>query len=166
MHLQLHTGTPKPQRPVRLARVLRDLSGTPGAWRQRRGSFLVLVVGTLALLAVVMLVYVSVGNQDEHTRAALKNALDHAYVGWNRKPVAFVSYGGTSGGVRAVEQLRQVAVELQMASIRDEVNIPFIGRAMDEQGEPRDELHRKRLDAVLTDLAWWTETLRAGRARG
>lgn len=97
--------------------------------------------------------------------AALKNALDYAYAGWNRKPVAFVSYGGSSGGVRAVQQLRQVAVELQMAPVRDEVNIPFVGRALDEGGEPKEEFHRKRLDAVLTDLAWWTETLKAGRER-
>lgn len=97
--------------------------------------------------------------------AGLKNALDYAYAGWNRKPVAFVSYGGSSGGVRAVQQLRQVAVELQMAPIREEVNIPFVSRALDEQGRPADELHRKRLDAVLTDLSWWAETLKAGRSR-
>ena len=61
--------------------------------------------------------------------------------------------------------LRQVAVELQMAPVRDEVNLPFIGRALDERGDPKEEFHRKRLDAVLTDLAWWTETLSAGRQR-
>lgn len=97
--------------------------------------------------------------------AALKNAFDYTYAGWNRKPIGFVSYGGSSGGVRAVQQLRQVAVELQMAPVRDEVNIPFVGRALDERGEPKEEFHRKRLDALLTDLAWWTETLNAGRAR-
>ena len=55
-----------------LTAALRAASGAPAAWReQRRGSFLVMVVGTLALLAVVMLVYVSVGNQDTATKAAL-----------------------------------------------------------------------------------------------
>ncbi|MEI7656773.1 MAG: hypothetical protein WCK33_01770 [Phycisphaerae bacterium] len=55
-----------------LAAVLRGVSGAPAAWNRRsRGSFLVIVVGTLALLAVVMLVYVSVGNQDTRTKAAL-----------------------------------------------------------------------------------------------
>lgn len=95
--------------------------------------------------------------------AALKNALDYAYVGWNRKPMAFVSYGGSSGGVRAVEQLRLVAIELQLAPIRDEVNIPFIGRALDPQGVPIDELHRKRLEAMLGELAWWARALKAAR---
>jgi NAD(P)H-dependent FMN reductase len=97
--------------------------------------------------------------------AALKNALDYVYAGWNRKPVAFVSYGGSSGGVRAVEQLRQVAVELQLAPLRDEVNIPFVGRALDDQGVPKDEFHRKRLEALLDELSWWSETLKAGRER-
>ncbi len=97
--------------------------------------------------------------------AGLKNALDYAYAGWNRKPVAFVSYGGTSGGVRAVQQLRQVVVELQMAPVRDEVNIPFVSRAIDAAGVPSDELHHKRLDALLDALTWWAETLKQGRER-
>ena len=49
--------------------------------------------------------------------AALKNALDYAYKEWNKKPVAFVGYGGV-GGARAVEQLRLNSIELQMAPIR------------------------------------------------
>ena len=95
--------------------------------------------------------------------AGLKNALDFAYTGWNKKPVAFVSYGGSSGGVRSVQQLRQVVVELQMAPLRDEVNIPFVPRAIDEHGRPNDEFHQKRLETLLTELRWWTDALKAGR---
>ena len=61
--------------------------------------------------------------------AVLKNALDYAFQQFNRKPAAFVGYGGV-GAARAIEQLRMVAVELQMAPIRYEVNIamePFLG---------------------------------------
>ena len=66
------TGLDAPGREPGLAAVLRGVSGAPAAWNRRsRGSFLVIVVGTLALLAVVMLVYVSVGNQDTRTKAAL-----------------------------------------------------------------------------------------------
>ncbi len=54
--------------------------------------------------------------------AVLKNALDSVYVEWNKKAVGFVSYGSVGGG-RVVEQLRQVAVELQMAPIRSAVHI-------------------------------------------
>jgi NAD(P)H-dependent FMN reductase len=66
--------------------------------------------------------------------AALKSALDHAYDEWNRKPVAFVSYGGHAAGYRAVEQLRLVAVELQMVPIREQVAIQAPWAAFDEQG--------------------------------
>src|SRR5262249_44351943 len=52
----------------------------------------------------------------------LKNALDYAYKEWNKKPIAFVGYGGV-GAARAVEQLRLHAVELQMAPIRAGVHI-------------------------------------------
>ena len=96
---------------------------------------------------------------------SLKNALDYLYAPWNNKPVAFASYGGTSGGVRAVQQLRQVVVELQMAPIRAEVNIPFVARAFGEQGEPVDPLHAKRAAAMFDQLAWWAIVLREGRER-
>src|SRR5208282_1840956 len=54
--------------------------------------------------------------------AVLKNALDYAYPEWNRKAAACVGYGAV-GGARAVEQLRQVFVELQLAPTRTGVNI-------------------------------------------
>jgi len=97
--------------------------------------------------------------------AGLKNAIDHVYNGWNRKPAAFVSYGGPAGGVRSVQQLRQVVIELQMAPVRDEVNIPFIGRALDERGEPKEEFQTKRLNRLFDSLEWWTRTLKTGRSR-
>lgn len=46
----------------------------------------------------------------------LKNAFDGAHAEWVRKPVAFVGYGGV-GGARAIEHLRGVVIELEMASI-------------------------------------------------
>ncbi|NLD34188.1 MAG: NAD(P)H-dependent oxidoreductase [Clostridiales bacterium] len=52
--------------------------------------------------------------------AALKNALDFLYNEWNDKAVAFVGYG-SAGGVRAVEQLRLITAELQMAGVRNQV---------------------------------------------
>ena len=57
------------------------------------------------------------------TSAVLKNAIDWVYPEWNRKPAAFVSYGGAMG-VRAVQQLRETSVEVQMAPIRSAVHIP------------------------------------------
>src|SRR5712672_4316601 len=48
------------------------------------------------------------------TSAVLKNAIDWVYPEWNRKAAAFVSYGSTMGA-RAVQQLRETAIEIQMA---------------------------------------------------
>lgn len=95
--------------------------------------------------------------------AALKNALDTVYKEWNRKPVAFVSYGGPAGGVRAVEQLRQIAVELQLAPIQAAVMIPLISQAFDDQGNPTNERLAGGADRLLTELAWWTNALKQAR---
>jgi NAD(P)H-dependent FMN reductase len=54
------------------------------------------------------------------TSGALKNAIDFLYQEWNNKAVGFVSYGGV-GGTRAVEHLRLIAGELQMADVRSQV---------------------------------------------
>jgi NAD(P)H-dependent FMN reductase len=68
--------------------------------------------------------------------AVLKNALDHVFAEWNGKPVGFVGYGGPGAGLRAVEQLRQVVVELEMVPMRQQVAIPNVYAAFDEQGRP------------------------------
>ncbi len=99
--------------------------------------------------------------------AVLKNALDYVYQEWNRKPVAFISYGATSG-VRAVEQLRQVAIELQMAPTRTAVHIPFENylRAINDPTTPAQLLFKnldKKAEAMLAELLWWGSTLKSAR---
>jgi NAD(P)H-dependent FMN reductase len=99
--------------------------------------------------------------------AALKNALDHLYVEWNHKPVTFVTYGGSAGGVRAAEQLVQVVVELKMAPLRPQVHIPMVGRIFGRDGS--GEIEQRHVDAAnvaLRELAWWARALRAARAGG
>ena len=54
------------------------------------------------------------------TSGVLKNAIDYLYAEWNNKAVGFVSYGAV-GGARAVEHLRLVAGEVQMADVRQQV---------------------------------------------
>jgi len=66
--------------------------------------------------------------------AVLKNALDHVYREWSGKPVGFVGYGGPGGGIRAVEQLRQVVVELSMFPLRQQVVVPNVYQAFDGSG--------------------------------
>jgi NAD(P)H-dependent FMN reductase len=55
--------------------------------------------------------------------AVLKNAIDWVYPEWNRKAAGFVSYGSAMGA-RNVQQLRETAIELQLAPIRSSVHIP------------------------------------------
>lgn len=95
--------------------------------------------------------------------AVLKNALDHVYREWNRKPIAFVSYGAGGGGQRAVEQLRSVAVELQMVPIREQLAIPFPWMAFDESGNIRQQGAGKGIQRLADELLWWTQALSAAR---
>lgn len=94
----------------------------------------------------------------------LKTLIDAVGVEWRAKPVAFVSYGGVSGGLRAVEHLRNVFIELHAVPIRDAVSFPHAWEAFVD-GRPVDELRSRRaLQQMLGRLAWWARTLRAARA--
>ncbi len=85
--------------------------------------------------------------------SALKNALDYPYKEWNGKPVGFVSYGGVAAGSRATEHLRQVAAELRMYDVRDQVLIPAVWAAFDAAGVLLDaEKHRKNADLMVTEV--------------
>jgi len=99
--------------------------------------------------------------------AVLKNALDWVYPEWNRKAAAFVSHGGTAG-VRSVQQLREIAIELQLAPIRSSVHIPrevlfahFQGGDVDA-GLTALEAPAK---AMIDDLLWWVAALKSARER-
>lgn len=95
----------------------------------------------------------------------LKNALDYAYVEWNRKAVGFVGYGSV-GGARAVEQLRTISVELQMAPIRTGVHIQGADfMAVWQQGKDIRELThlQPNATAMLDELVWWTRALKTAR---
>jgi NAD(P)H-dependent FMN reductase len=107
--------------------------------------------------------YVLVTSEYNHGYAApLKNALDLLFAEWARKPVAFLSYGGASGGVRAVEQLRQVAIELEMVPLRRHVAIPAIFRRLDEERHLIDAPVNEA-QAMLDDLVWWASMLADAR---
>ncbi|HEX3796667.1 MAG TPA: NAD(P)H-dependent oxidoreductase [Acidimicrobiales bacterium] len=98
--------------------------------------------------------------------ASLKNALDHVFPEFNRKPVAFVGYGNV-GGARVVEQLRLVAVEFEMAPLRWAVHIlPDVMVAAMKAETFTPELFASldpRLDMLADDLVWWSNALRVAR---
>jgi len=100
--------------------------------------------------------------------AVLKNAFDSAFKEWNRKPIAFVGYGGV-GGARAIEQLRGTAIELQMAPIKHEVNIgmePFVGVLMQGKSLNDYEFLAQSRTLMFDNLVWWGEALKAARNKG
>lgn len=101
---------------------------------------------------------------------ALKNALDSIFFEWNNKPVAFVAYGG-AGGARSVEQLRQVAIELQMAPIRFAVHIFWdMYMKVVKETAPADpalfEPIRERTAGMLSQLVLWANTFKTLRVNG
>jgi NAD(P)H-dependent FMN reductase len=120
-------------------------------WRQRVGEF----DGFIATAA----------EYNHAPTAVLKNAFDSVYAEWNNKPIGFVGYGGM-GGARAVEQLRMVAVVLQMAPVARTVNIGMEaclgvmmhGKALNDYpflGESRT--------AMFDQLVWWGNALKVAR---
>ena len=96
--------------------------------------------------------------------ASLKHAIDQGYVEWMAKPVGFVSYGGTVGGVRAIEHLRHVFAELHAATIRDYVCFLMARRQFDTDGNPIDREGPHNAAKIMLDrLAWWADALRNAR---
>ncbi|MBY8855176.1 NAD(P)H-dependent oxidoreductase [Nocardia sp. CA2R105] len=95
--------------------------------------------------------------------ASLKTALDSAKREWRAKPIGFVGYGGMSGGLRAIEQLRQVVAEVHMVSIRESVSFHQAKRAFDADGETRDGAAIDAAQRLLRQLAWWAGHLREAR---
>jgi NAD(P)H-dependent FMN reductase len=97
--------------------------------------------------------------------AVLKNALDYAGSQWYRKPAGFIGYGGIGGG-RAVEHLRMIAVELQMAPVKAAVHIVWADYLPVAQGQKKledlDHLNQAAT-ALLDDVVWWATALRTAR---
>jgi NAD(P)H-dependent FMN reductase len=95
----------------------------------------------------------------------LKIAIDQYKHEWRTKPVAFVSYGGISGGLRAVEQLRLVFAELHAMTVRNVVSFAMARRRFDPDGRPLDEPDANAAAKDMLDqLAWWALALHEGRA--
>lgn len=94
----------------------------------------------------------------------LKSAIDSVRKEWFAKPVAFVSYGGMSGGLRAVEQLRGVFSELHVTSVRTSVSL-HNAQGLFVAGPGGEGLRgaEAAVEEMLDQLAWWGESLRQAR---
>lgn len=96
---------------------------------------------------------------------ALLNALHYVYKEWNYKPAAFVSYGGMSGGIRAVQVEKLMLTTLKMVPIMEAVAIPMVAQYLDDGGTfVPDEKHISSAVALVKELHRWAEALKPMRA--
>ncbi|HEX6988159.1 MAG TPA: NAD(P)H-dependent oxidoreductase [Bacillota bacterium] len=97
--------------------------------------------------------------------APLKNAIDFLHQEWQYKPVGFVSYGGVSGGTRAVAAAKQVVTNLKMVPMAEFVAIPYVQQFLDDGGNLRpNDVLEKAATALLDELVRWEEALRPLRS--
>lgn len=96
------------------------------------------------------------------TSAALKNALDFVYAEWNDKVAGFVGYG-SAGGTRAVEQLRLVCAELQLATVRAQVQLSLHTDFEEMKTFEPDPRHEKSLATLFDQLVAWGTALKGVR---
>ncbi|WP_052848288.1 NADPH-dependent FMN reductase [Streptomyces avicenniae] len=138
-----------------------DLADTPLALTMRGGGHEELGARLTAADAFVV-----VTPEYNHSfPAGLKNMIDWYNHEWHAKPVGFVSYGGLSGGLRAVEQLRTVFAELHAVTVRDTVSFHGVWNHFDTDGfltEPKGPTDAAT--GMLNRLAWWAHALREARA--
>jgi len=94
---------------------------------------------------------------------ALKNAIDYLYREWNNKSAGFVSYG-SAGGVRAVEQLRLVMAELQIATVRAQLILSLFTDFENFTKFKPDSRHEKQLHIMLDQVIAWGSALKGLRS--
>jgi NAD(P)H-dependent FMN reductase len=98
--------------------------------------------------------------------APLKNAIDTLSNEWNNKPVAFVSYGTTPGGARAVEHLRGTAGWLKMYDLREQVMISNYWSQLDENGKFQADKHQVHgAQAMFKSIIFWADQMKEARAK-
>jgi len=93
---------------------------------------------------------------------ALKNAIDFLNVEWKNKAAGFVSYG-SAGGARAVEHLRLVAAELQMADVRAQVMLNLFTDFINMSEFKPDPRHEGEVRELLNQLIAWSNALKSLR---
>jgi len=95
---------------------------------------------------------------------ALKNAIDFLFAEWNNKAAGFVSYGSV-GGARAVEQLRLVLAEVQIATVRNQVLLSLFTDFENFTVFKPDPRHEKSANGVFDQVVAWSSALRPLREK-
>jgi NAD(P)H-dependent FMN reductase len=97
----------------------------------------------------------------------LKMFLDMLYQEYFNKPVGFCGVSaGPLGGARAVEQLRQVVVELHMIPVREAIYFPLVQNAFDEGGDIKDVSYKERFKLFFTEIKWYADNLKNNKNYG
>lgn len=91
--------------------------------------------------------------------AATKNAIDFLHKEWNYKPVGFVSYGGVSGGTRAVQMLKQVVTTVKMVPLFEAVHISFVQNYIKDGEFQENQDFVKSAKLMFEELLKWHEGL-------
>lgn len=108
--------------------------------------------------------YVFVTPEYNHaTSGALKNAMDFLYLEWNNKAASFVGYGAL-GGARAVENLRTIASELQIAHVRQQLSFSlFTDFENFSVFKPNESIHLPSLGTMFDQLIAWSTAMKTVR---
>jgi NAD(P)H-dependent FMN reductase len=99
------------------------------------------------------------------TSAALKNAIDFLYKEWNNKAAGFVSYG-SAGGTRAVEHLRLIMAELQIADVRAQVALSLFTDFEKFTTFRPGAHHEQSVNTMLDQLTSWGRAMKMVRQGG
>lgn len=94
---------------------------------------------------------------------ALLNALNYVYREWNYKPAGFVSYGGISGGLRAVQMTKQTLTTLKVVPLMEQVAIPFVAQRVADGRFNAEQPHTDSAAAMLGELQRWAGALKVLR---
>ena len=94
--------------------------------------------------------------------AALKNAIDYLYAEWTRKPAAFLAFGNAEGA-RAVQQLKLVLNELEIAPLPTAVHLRGVPKKIVDGVFTPEPAEDKRFDVMFDEWLWWAKALRAAR---
>ncbi|MDX3537355.1 NAD(P)H-dependent oxidoreductase [Streptomyces sp. MB09-01] len=137
----------------------------PGFGAQPAGETAVTAEAVRGRLAAADAFVVVTPEYNHSFPASVKNLIDWYNAEWHAKPVGFVSYGGLSGGLRAVEQLRPVFAEVHSVTIRDTVSFHNAWSQFDAEGTPTDaEACGSAAKLMIERLRWWAVALREARA--
>jgi NAD(P)H-dependent FMN reductase len=97
------------------------------------------------------------------TSGVLKNAIDFLNAEWNNKAAALVGYGGV-GGARALEPLRGMLSEVQVAHVRQALAFSFF-TDFEHFADFAPATHQAEYAAVMFDqLEAWAGALKPLRA--